>query len=191
MSLLFLNLFWIATNILLAVLAVDFGWLAWKIKQTQLKPALWFLWLLFVPNTMYMVTDLIHFQKQFNKVNASATDIAILILQYSILLLATLITFLLAMHPFEKTLIKKLKHPLYVSFAIFVVNFIIAFGIVIGRVQRTNSWEVFTNIGKVIQDSNNVFTSQELMTLVIFFGVLNNCVYFFFRKKVYLYEIAK
>lgn len=187
MGLLFENIFWITTNILLAVLAVDFGWLAWKVKQKPLKPILWLLWLLFVPNTIYMLTDLIHFQEQFSKVNKSTIDTAILIIQYATLMFATVITFVLAMYPFEKALSRFYKKETQLFFVLFAVNFIIAFGTVIGRVQRTNSWEVFTNIGKVIKDSINVFSSLELMALVIFFGILNNCVYFFFRKVIHLY----
>jgi uncharacterized membrane protein len=55
---------------------------------------------------------------------------------------------------------------------------------VLGRVQRTNSWEVFTNTEKVIIDSFNTLKSFELILLAVAFAVICQLVYAAFSKAV-------
>ena len=184
MSLLFFNTIWITENILLAIIAVILGWLALKTNRIMLRGIFSFLWLLFIPNTSYMLSDIIHLPEQLPLVKEG--DVIMLVFQYVILVIAAIVTFMLSLYPFEKiikqTVKQKKQNNVYTTFALlFFVNFIIAFGIVIGRVQRTNSWEVFTNIGKVIRDIVHVLISQDLIFLVLFFGLLNNFIYFSLR----------
>ncbi|MBI2430519.1 MAG: DUF1361 domain-containing protein [Candidatus Levybacteria bacterium] len=185
MNILFYNTFWITGNISLGIIAVVLGWLTLKVKSPMKKAVFGFLWLLFIPNTIYMLTDIIHFQNQFLSVEGS--DKIILVLQYNIIILAGFATFLFGLYPIEKILLKRYKKRKYVRRIIVMTNFVIAFGLVIGRIQRTNSWEVFTNFAKVLQDSINVLTSIELMMLVLFFGIFNNLIYFLLRQLVRRY----
>ncbi len=188
MDLLFHNVTWMTLNSLLGIIAVLFGWAALKAKSHLLQGAYGLLWLLFIPNTIYMLTDLIHFPTQL--LQLEGVEILILIVQYALLTFMAFLTFLLGLYPFEKFLTKYFKKRNdYVWVVLVVTNFVIAFGIVIGRVQRTNSWEVFTKIDKVIQDSINVFYSLELILLVIFFGILNNLVYYVLRRLIKQNEI--
>lgn len=189
MYLLLDNVGWMSANISLGIAAVLFGWFAFKTKSPALKIIFYFLWLLFVPNTTYMLTDIIHFQKQF--LLLGGFNKAILILQYIFLILAAFVTFLFAMYPFEKTLTKIYrKNTSLIWLLLFITNFVVAFGLVIGRIQRTNSWEVFTNLAKVIKDSINVLTSVELVILVVFFGIFNNLIYFLLRRYIKLHELT-
>lgn len=185
MNILLVNTFWITGNILLGVIAVVLGWLALKVKSPMKKAILGFLWLLFIPNTIYMLTDIIHFQNQF--LHVEGLHKIILVLQYGTVVLAGFVTFFLGLYPFEKILTKLYRKNVSLVWPLlFIANFIIAFGLVIGRIQRTNSWEVFTNFPKVIQDVMNVLVSTELMILVIFFGILNNLIYFLLRRHITL-----
>lgn len=184
MSLVTFNLFWMTLNICLAIISVVFGWLTYKVPFPSLKILFAFLWLLFMPNTIYMLTDILHVQEQFSQ--AIGIDKTIIVLQYIVLTIAAFFTFLLAMYPFEQTLTSVLKKRKMryteINTILIIVNFIIAFGVVIGRVQRTNSWELFTNIQKVLYDIMNTISSSELLLLVIIFGIINNLIYFSFRK---------
>ncbi len=184
MNILIDNAFWMTGNILLGIIAVVLGLLALKTKNLLQKGILLFLWLLFIPNTSYMLTDIIHIPKQLHVLEGIYRTI--LILQYTLVMIVAIATFILALYPFEKILQKELKQKKtgIIQIILFFTNFVIAFGIVLGRIQRTNSWELFTNIGKVIQDGINVLTTKELLLLVVFFGILNNFIYFSLRGKI-------
>jgi len=63
-----------------------------------------------------------------------------------------------------------------------MTNFFLGLGIVLGRVQRINSWDVIVDIPKVIGASLSIFNSLELILFVLFFGVFANVYYFIWRK---------
>lgn len=189
MELFLANAKWMMENVLLGMIAVVFGWTFLKTKSSYQRAIFAFLWLLFIPNTIYMLTDIIHIPRQLALVEGIGK--IFLISQYAILILAAFVTFVLGLYPIERMLVKKYKNETgRVWNILFVINFVIAFGMVIGRVQRTNSWEVFTNLAKVIQDGINIIKSQELIFLVFFFGILNNLIYFLLRRLVKQNEIA-
>ena len=107
-----------------------------------------------------------------------------LALQYLALVLIGLVTFLLALYPVEKSLLRAswLKNKSLVPLFIIATNFFIGLGIVLGRVQRINSWDIVVDIPKVIGASLSIFNSLELILLVLFFGVFANVYYFVCRK---------
>lgn len=177
------NIPWMAFNVSLGIIAVVFGWLAIKLHRKTYRILCWFIWLLFIPNTIYMLTDIIHLAEQLRFVPQISIK-TIIFIQYTILLFIGVETFILGIYPVEKMFAKSHlnKKMAEASFVIFLLNFVIAFGVVVGRVQRTNSWEVVTNISKVKTDILNVFTSSDLLFLVLFFGLLGNIVYFTLRN---------
>jgi uncharacterized membrane protein len=67
-------------------------------------------------------------------------------------------------------------------FLLITVNFFIGFGIVLGRVQRLNSWDIFIDAPKVMYASFQIVSSLELLLLVVFFSAVANALYFLFRK---------
>src|SRR6266699_6530875 len=95
-----------------------------------------------------------------------------------------LFTFLLALYPVEKALVRSswLKKKSLVPLFILLTNFFIGVGIVLGRVQRINSWDIVVDIPKVIAASLSIFNSLELILFVLFFGVFANVYYFVCRK---------
>lgn len=171
------NIGWMSFNTLLALVTIIFGIMMGMGKNRLFKYSFAFLWLLFVPNTIYLFTDIIHLFQQYPHIE-SAYKLPLL-LQYAALMIIGAITFYISVKLFEKTFLKRVKSSTQILVG---VNFIIGFGIVLGRVQRTNSWEVFTNVPKVIADSLNVLSSLELILLSIFFGLLCNLTYFSMKK---------
>jgi uncharacterized membrane protein len=169
-------------NVFLALVPPIFGWLVLLVRQKALKVACALIWFLFLPNTLYLITDLPHIIWQWHQMHF-AGQIA-LALQYIILVLIGLVTFLLALYPVEKTLLRSSwpKNKSLVPLFIIVTNFFIGIGIVLGRVMRINSWDVIVDISKVVSSSVSIFNSRELMLLVVFFGVFANVYYFVWRK---------
>ena len=172
------NFEWMSFNVLLAFLPILFGWVMYTAKEKWLKISGGLLWILFIPNSVYIFTDIKHLQKDLAFVD-NQLRIFVLI-QYILLLSVGAIAFLLGMHPFEKLIAKAKNKSIMHNKRIILIltNLIIGLGIVLGRFQETNSWEVFTNINKVISDSINVFTSHELLVIALLFGIFSNITYF-------------
>lgn len=185
MSLLLFNLSWMAYNICLAIIPMVFGWFAYKTQSNLLRIFYVIIWFLFIPNTIYMLTDIEHLAPQF--ISSQNTGVHIgLIVEYFVLLFLGIITFILGMFPIEKLMLE-LKNKYKIAetdFILIVINFIIAFGVVIGRIQRTNSWDVALNPQKVVADIINTFASPELFSLVILLGILGNLYYFSLKNIV-------
>lgn len=191
MSLLEFNLYWMTYNISLAVIAVVCGWLALKIKRLSLKLPLLILWLLFIPNTLYLLTDSIHFSQQISQINAG--DKTELIIQYLALMVLGVISFVAGVYPIE-SFIKKtamVTNYMHITLLIIVLQFLIAFGIVMGRIERTHSWEIFTDPLKVTYDGLAVLTSSELMLFVFVVGIIGNIVYFSLKPIFIHYVVRK
>jgi uncharacterized membrane protein len=105
----------------------------------------------------------------------------LLLAQYLLLELFGVITFLFSFLPFEKIIdrvdvFKKRKAAWLILF-----NFMVGFGVVLGRFEHINSQVVFTNPLKVLGSVINIFVSFDLLGLTILFGLLCSFIYFLFR----------
>jgi uncharacterized membrane protein len=58
---------------------------------------------------------------------------------------------------------------------------------VLGRVERINSWQVFTDPMRVIDSAITVLTSLDLLIVLILFGLFCNFLYFLFRRRFLSY----
>lgn len=192
METLLLNSIWMTYNLCLGLIAVIVGWLAIKKSYFWLRIIFSFVWLLFIPNTLYILTDLIHLFKQLNMVGDGVKSL--LVLQYELLIVLAIMLFICGLYPFEEFLTKILPKRKYLILAILItINFVIGFGVVLGRVEQVNSWEVITYTNKVVEASIRVLTSFRSMMLAIFFGIMGNIIYFALKTRVlkYSYYIAK
>lgn len=175
------NFYFIWVNSLLALVAVLFGWLMSKANSTFAKAWTGFLWLIFLPNTIYILTDLSHLIEEWSDVNYLFK--MLLIIQYALFSLFGITTFVLAVYFFQKLLEgksikKKMRIKPSTTIAILILNFIVGFGVVLGGIQRTNSWYIFTDPARVMRDVITLITSQELLILFVGFGILSNLIYF-------------
>lgn len=182
MPILAYNVSWMLFNIFLAFLALGFGYIFIKSKSLLFQVIFGLLWVLFLPNTIYIFTDLEHLIDQWPLLPVGLQ--IILLMQYIVLVVLGFATYVFAFYPFEKIILswkvfKKDKIAIIIAF-----NYFIAFGMVLGRVERINSWEVFTDPAKVTRSAIHVFYSVDLFGLMLLFGILCNCFYFLFRDRV-------
>lgn len=192
METLLLNSIWMTYNLCLGAIGVVAGWLAIKNSHFWLRIIFGFVWLLFMPNTLYMLTDLMHLIRQWNMTEGEMK--ILLVFQYELFVFLAIAFFICGLYPFEKFLTKILPKRKYLMLAILIImNFIIGFGVTMGRIERTNSWEVVTYTENVVDDSLSVAKSVKSMMLAIFFGIVGNVIYFPLKTKIvkYSYYIAK
>jgi uncharacterized membrane protein len=181
MNVLLDNLSMIGVNSLLALIPIPCGWLMLKTRQKLLRLAFALLWFSFLPNTLYILTDLRYLPEQWG--DMSSVGKLGLAVQYSIYELLGVSSFLLALYLLENTLMRSRwrEHKVVLAFLFITVNFFMGFGMVLGRVQRLNSWDLFLDAPKVIAASFQIVSSSELLLLVMLFGVVANALYFVFR----------
>lgn len=171
MDILLSNLPWMLINLLLAFLGVFFGFLFLNVKNKFFKIIYCILWILFIPNTIYLITDIQHIPEQLFNLNF-LTQI-LLVAQYSILFVFGVITFIFGLRPLEKITSN--------IFIFILANFLIAFAIVLGKTQRTNSWDLLFNPTEVIESTSKLMSPTGIIYILIF-GIICNVVYFGWRK---------
>jgi uncharacterized membrane protein len=171
------NLDWMLLNIGLALLGVFFAQLAFRSKGVIRLISL-FLWFLFVPNTIYLLTDIEHLPPQLMHVDF-ITAVS-LFLEYFGLIFIGVFTFVISLYPVQVILNKIIKNKDLVKLLFFLFNFLIAFGVNLGKIQRVHSIEVITNSTKVFRNILEVGYFSESLYFVLFFGILINVIYFYF-----------
>ncbi|HWA52357.1 MAG TPA: DUF1361 domain-containing protein [Patescibacteria group bacterium] len=174
MDTLFNNLSWMVWNVVLAVLPVVFIILFTKSKINLEKIIFFVFWFLFLPNSIYLITDIQYLPGQ---INGEFYRDLLLIFEYLILVSLGIVTYFYALDPFIKFLKKRYKkHNL--NYFIFVFNFLISFGVVLGKIQRAESWDVFIHPLQILSNVNALIIKQNELVFVIFFGIIINVIYF-------------
>lgn len=181
MDIILYNAGWMAFNVFLALLAILLGFSFLNVKKISVKIPLFILWLLFIPNTIYLVTDMKYFQEQFFSVLGYYK--IILILQYVILFIFGIITFIMALYPFERSLSKKKSKSLqFKTILLIAINYLIAFGVALGRIERINSWDVFINLADVLEASITLANNKGVLLAIFVFGTFSSLIYFAAKK---------
>ena len=174
------NLSWMGFNVLLALIAVLFGWFMKETRWTLIRILCAIVWILFLPNTLYLLTDIVHFHQNMHRVGGM--DKLVVVFQYIVLLLLGIITYFAAVYPAEKVAVEKLKcqQTLFILF----INGLVSFSIILGRVERLNSWYFVTNLPRFLRDSLQVITSVNLILLIFFSTVLSTFLYLSLRMSL-------
>ncbi len=146
------------------------------VKSRVVKFIFGFLWLLLLPNTAYLFTDLGHISYQWAHMSLSGS--ISLLVQYLLMELFAVTIFLYSCRPFEKIVerinVSRKKRVLW----LILFNFLVAYGMVLGRFQHINSWILFSDPLKVLKSALNIFVSPNLLWQTLLFGILCNGLYF-------------
>lgn len=117
---------------------------AWTENKVKFLAA-FICWLLFIPNSFYIITDLFHLEERY--AIPLWFDLALILsFAWNGILLG-----ILSVRQMEKILETKffLKNEWFFVFPIMLLN---AFGIYLGRVLRYNSWDVISNPFHLVHD---------------------------------------
>ena len=162
-------------NLILAWLPLGFAILL--LSKLKLRPwvdpvciLLSLLWLVFLPNSFYLVSDLIHLQ----------TTAEVSVLYDAVLFTSFIFNGFLAgfisIYLIHKELLKRLKQP-QVNLIIAGVLLVCSFAIYLGRVLRWNTWDIVLHPTGIIFDVseqvvNDAAKSNALVTTLSFFLLL-------------------
>lgn len=179
------NYSWMILKLLLALIPVFLAWISYFFKNKILKACIFFLWLIFIPNTIYVLTDIIYLIRQIHRMSDPYL-IAYLIMQYFVLFMAGVFTFIFALYPIENILLrnKNIFFRKKLLQIIIAINFLIGVAIVLGRVYRVFSIDIFVNPEKVFYSLTNLISMPEMIILAVLFGLLANFIYFLLRKRL-------
>jgi uncharacterized membrane protein len=140
------------------------------IESTKIFYALFGAWLLFLPNTFYITTDLMHLRHRPS-----------LPLWYDLVLLLAfawngMLLGLVSLRQMEKVLLARFGMRRSFLF-VFPVLALCSFGVYIGRYLRYNSWDVLLAPGEMLRDIADMFMHPlhnrfDWSMIVCFFGLL-------------------
>jgi len=165
-SFFYLFLVW---NLFLAI--IPFAMTTYLVSLPKLNKfvlAFWFsVWLLFLPNAPYIVTDLLHLKISITHV--LWLDVLV-ILNFA---LSGLLLFYLSINDM-KTILLTFLSKRKANYIETIIIFLSAFGIYLGRFLRYNSWEILSNPQYLLADIGNMvltpFAYQDAWLFTIIFG---------------------
>ncbi|WP_314406174.1 DUF1361 domain-containing protein [Leuconostoc suionicum] len=155
-------------NIFLALLPLDFAIIVNISKRRSIQVIFSLLWLLFYPNTMYMITDFIHLQY----IGIGLT-VRMQYFNYAVLAAGVFMGVVLGMLSIELMLKHYFnrRYEILQLALIFGLSLIASVGIYLGRFLRLNSWDVFTQTHRVARLVVSSTSMHMLAFVTLFAGV--------------------
>lgn len=166
------NVFMMGWNVLLATVPIILARTLQKTRSQTVQIVLFPLWLVFLPNTLYMVTDVIHiFNPRFSQMTITFQMLGMGL--YLLIFFLAVYTFVLSIkpilikyHAFLERLHSRYKYILFCFFSVLV-----GFAISMGRFQRTNTWYIFTQPIRVMRDVIDSLTDPTVLFVALFYSV--------------------
>ena len=134
------------------------------------------LWLLFIPNAPYLVTDLIH----LGEVRAVPVLFDAILLFSSAYL--GMMFFFYSLSHIEK-IVKKFISKRWMIALTIILLLLISFGIYIGRFLRFNSWDIFINHYSLFKNIWKIFTENSVKHWNVYWFTLMFSFFLFFSYK--------
>ncbi len=169
-------------NLLLAWTALFFGWLL--VRHLKVQPwsswqniGLWIIWLAFLPNTWYVLTDFIHLNP-----TGEVSQLFDIVLIYSLVTTGFILGFtsLYLVHKEVLSRVGELVSNLFVALIILMSSF----AIYLGRDLRWSTWDVVANPGGLILNVSDraldPFGHPRAINVTILFFLTLSTTYFAF-----------
>lgn len=174
------KLWFLNWNLFLAWLPLIFSYyLQLRLQEKKLKfwpiTILTVLWLAFLPNSFYLITDFIHIQ---TSTKASLLIDIVMLLSYSIAGLALGYASVYMIHKELKKYIPK-PGPDGIIAVVFLLN---SFAIYLGRYLRWNSWDIVINPAGLLFDVSDRFINPTLYEQTF----TTTALFFFYISATYL-----
>jgi len=147
-----------------------------SLQKSKIKTLLFvFAWLLFLPNSFYLLTDLIHLSQSGS--HLFWFDLVV----FSSYALIGFAIGIISLLEFENIMINYAS-PLIIKLTMPLICFLCGIGIYLGRILRYNSWDILSNPVELFQDLLTSLLSPQSLLFSSFFGAY---IYlFYFLKKI-------
>ena len=160
-------------------------------KKTILS-ILWWLtvivFILFLPNAAYILTDFVHLIIDIRKGYPMGTVMLFLIPQYFLFIGTGFQAYTLSIMNLEIYLLKNNQRKIIFIVEI-IINFLSAFGVYLGRFARFNTWDVLTNMTKLLKTTQYIlFSRHSLVTILVLFFIFMACYRMFKRINIGLMQ---
>jgi uncharacterized membrane protein len=140
------------------------------------------LWLAFVPNTFYILTDLYHLGDDYNDFRMPGWFDLALILSFA---WNGLVLGILSVRHIEKIVVRNFSIKREMTF-IYPIMWLNALGVYVGRYLRFNTWDVVTNPFHLISDIANVllhpFADRYASGMIFCFSIMLTLFYLMLKK---------
>ena len=183
------NLRWMGWNSFLAVIpcALSLVLFAKRSPRQLSRNPLWWLgclvFILFLPNAPYTITDIIHFVDDSRSPYVSDNGIIfVLIPQYLVFLLLGFQCYVISMIKLGQYLlwVRLIRNTAWLVALELGLTFLCAIGVYWGRFNRLNSWDVFTQPQMVISDAlGNLKDPSFFLGTCLFFVIFAGLYYIF------------
>ncbi len=164
------SLIFFVWNIFLATLPYFFARIFLHTSRTLFKTTFFLLWLLFLPNAPYLITDLIHLRPR-DPIPFQFDIVLFFCFSWTGLLLGAR-----SLAIISQSLFRKLDSPFY-NVAMYTTLLLAGIGIYIGRYLRWNSWDIFTRPVLVIEDSLASISSTKALFTILGYSMLLGLAY--------------
>lgn len=131
------------------------------------------LWLLFLPNAPYILTDFIHLRQRYQ---VPMWFDAVLIFSFAITGLFSGIVSLYIVH----RVMRKIVSGLISNLTLVTIFILSGFGVYLGRVERWNSWDLFTNPAALLKNSLHNLDNTKAISMTLVFALITGLSYFVF-----------
>ena len=170
-------LFFLVWNLVLAVIPyLITTYLSVHNLPRKLTFALLLVWLLFIPNSFYIITDLVHVVRSDE--HLFYFDL-LLICSFAV---SGFLLGILSLQSAETILQKTSQNQRFTSYVIPMICFLNGFGIYIGRELRFNSWDIISNPIHLIETLYGELFSTETIVFSIHFGTFIYLAFLVFKN---------
>jgi uncharacterized membrane protein len=159
-------------NLMLALMPVALGWgLARAVdagsERRWLVVLLALAWIAFLPNSFYMVTDVMHLADMPSRLPLLLSSI-----MFWLFGLVGVMSGLMCVAQMHEMLQRRAK-PVMAFGLVELLLAVVSFGMYLGRIERWNSWDVVVRPLGLVQSVAEGFGRPELALMLLYFGLLS------------------
>ncbi|UZQ53579.1 DUF1361 domain-containing protein [Trichothermofontia sichuanensis B231] len=175
---------WIVWNLFLAFIPLILSF--WLFRRRRISHTLpwWLLFIVFIaflPNAPYLLTDIIHLLRAIRAGYSAWIITLIFIPLHTFAILAGLEAYVISLLN-QGHYLKRVGAKQFVLGAELLAHVLCAIGIYLGRFKRFNSWDLITQPGAVLLDTLNQLTSKRPLAVTIMIFVIITVTYWLTKQ---------